>query len=96
MTNNSRDQANRELSYPSVEQTADGAINMAFTFHRRAIKYVRVTVQRDQRAVVEPRDAHIRAAAAAGNVVVVPASDEISAARVSSSPFHFLPGMLWQ
>ncbi|MHC2621314.1 putative neuraminidase [Bradyrhizobium huanghuaihaiense] len=43
MTNNSRDQTNRELSYPSVKQTADGAIHMAFTFHRRAIKYVRVT-----------------------------------------------------
>ncbi len=43
MTNNSRDQTNRELSYPSVKQTADGAIHMAFTFHRRAIKYVRVS-----------------------------------------------------
>ena len=41
--NNSRDQTNRELSYPSVKQTADSAIHMAFTFHRRAIKYVRVT-----------------------------------------------------
>ena len=43
MTNNSRDQTNRELSYPSVKQTADGAIHIAFTFHRRAIKYVRVS-----------------------------------------------------
>jgi predicted neuraminidase len=43
MTNNSRDQTNRELSYPSIKQTADGALHMAFTFHRRAIKYVRVT-----------------------------------------------------
>jgi predicted neuraminidase len=43
MTNNSRDQTNRELSYPSVKQTDDGAIHTAFTFHRRAIKYVRVT-----------------------------------------------------
>ena len=43
MTNNSRDQTNRELSYPSVKQTADGAIHTAFTFHRRAIKYVRVS-----------------------------------------------------
>jgi predicted neuraminidase len=43
MTNNSRDRTNRELSYPSVKQTADGALHMAFTFHRRAIKHVRVT-----------------------------------------------------
>jgi len=43
MTNNSRDQTNRELSYPSVTQTDDGAIHMAFTFHRRAIKHVRVS-----------------------------------------------------
>jgi predicted neuraminidase len=43
MTNNSRDRTNRELSYPSIKQTADGALHIAFTFHRRAIKYVRVT-----------------------------------------------------
>jgi predicted neuraminidase len=43
MTNNSRDRTNRELSYPSIKQTADGALHVAFTFHRRAIKYVRVT-----------------------------------------------------
>jgi predicted neuraminidase len=43
MTNNSRDQTNRELSYPSIKQTADGALHMAFTFHRRAIKHVCVT-----------------------------------------------------
>jgi len=43
LTNNSRDQSNRELSYPSVKQTADGALHMAFTFHRRAIKHVCVT-----------------------------------------------------
>jgi predicted neuraminidase len=43
MTNNSRDRTNRELSYPSIKQTADGTLHIAFTFHRRAIKYVRVT-----------------------------------------------------
>jgi predicted neuraminidase len=43
MTNNSRDRTNRELSYPSIKQTADGALHIAFTFHRRAIKYVRLT-----------------------------------------------------
>jgi predicted neuraminidase len=45
MTNPSRDQTTRELSYPSVKETADGAIHTAFTYHRRAIKYVRVTEQ---------------------------------------------------
>ena len=53
LTNNSRDQSNRELSYPSVKQTSDGALHMAFTYHRRAIKHVRVTepwVARDAKA----------------------------------------------
>jgi predicted neuraminidase len=43
MTNNSRDRSNRELSYPSIKQTSDGAIHMAYTHFRQAIKYVRVT-----------------------------------------------------
>lgn len=42
MTNNSRDQSNRELSYPSVKQSADGAIHVAYTHFRQAIKYVRL------------------------------------------------------
>lgn len=42
MTNNSRDRSNRELSYPSVKQTPDGAIHVAYTHFRQAIKYVRV------------------------------------------------------
>jgi predicted neuraminidase len=53
MTNNSRDQTNRELSYPSIKQTADGALHIAFTFHRRAIKYVRVTEAWVVRAAAE-------------------------------------------
>jgi predicted neuraminidase len=43
LTNNSRDGLNRELSYPSIVQTADGDIHVAFTYHRRYIKYVRLT-----------------------------------------------------
>ena len=43
MTNNSREKLNREYSYPSVKQGADGAIHIAFTYYRQAIKYVRVT-----------------------------------------------------
>ncbi|MFC4561085.1 exo-alpha-sialidase [Nocardiopsis mangrovi] len=43
MTNNSRDGLNRELSYPSVVQGPDGDLHIAFTYHRQAIKHVRVT-----------------------------------------------------
>ncbi|WP_431904585.1 sialidase family protein [Amycolatopsis thermoflava] len=43
MTNNSRDKLNRELSYPSIVQTADGNLHIAFTYFRQAIKYVRVS-----------------------------------------------------
>jgi predicted neuraminidase len=42
MTNNSREGLNRELSYPSVHQTPDGLLHVAFTYHRRAIQYVAV------------------------------------------------------
>jgi predicted neuraminidase len=40
LSNNSRDGVNRELSYPSVHQTPDGALHLAFTYHRRAIQHV--------------------------------------------------------
>jgi predicted neuraminidase len=40
LTNNSRDGLNRELSYPSVHQTVDGALHVAFTYHRKAIEHV--------------------------------------------------------
>jgi predicted neuraminidase len=42
LTNNSREGLNRELSYPSVHQTPDGMLHVAFTYHRRAIQYVTV------------------------------------------------------
>jgi predicted neuraminidase len=45
MTNNSRDKRNRELSYPSIKQAADGHLHMAFTYHRQAIKHVRVGME---------------------------------------------------
>lgn len=44
MTNNSTDRRNRELSYPSVHQMPDGSLNIAFTYHRQAIKHVRLAV----------------------------------------------------
>lgn len=42
MTNNSADQRNREYSYPSIVQSQDGALHIAFTWFRQKIKYVRV------------------------------------------------------
>lgn len=42
MTNNSTDKRNRELSYPSVHQMPDGSLHIAFTYHRQAIKHVRI------------------------------------------------------
>jgi predicted neuraminidase len=42
MTNNSREQLNREFSYPSVKQGPDGKLHVAYTYFRQAIKYVRV------------------------------------------------------
>lgn len=42
LTNNSRDGLNRELSYPVITQDSDGALDIAYTYHRRAIKHVRV------------------------------------------------------
>ena len=42
MTNNSRDRVNREFSYPTVVGSPDGALHVAYTYYRQAIKYVRV------------------------------------------------------
>jgi predicted neuraminidase len=41
MTNNSAEQRNRELSYPSIHQTADGTLQVAYTHHRQHIRHVR-------------------------------------------------------
>ena len=43
MTNNSQDKRNREFSYPSINQTPDGTLHIAYTWFRQAIKYVRVS-----------------------------------------------------
>ena len=40
LTNNSRDKLNRELSYPSICETPDGRLHIAYTYFRQAIKYV--------------------------------------------------------
>jgi predicted neuraminidase len=42
LSNNSRDGLNRELSYPSVLPGRDGDLHVAYTWHRRAIRYVHV------------------------------------------------------
>lgn len=42
MTNNSELQLNREYSYPTIKQTEDGIIHIAYTFFRQKIRYVRV------------------------------------------------------
>ncbi len=43
LTNNSKDGLNREFSYPSILVSPDGAIHVAFTYFRRAIKYIRLS-----------------------------------------------------
>jgi len=43
LTNNSKDRLNREFSYPSILQGPDGALHLAFTYWRQAIKHVRVS-----------------------------------------------------
>ncbi|KAJ5948247.1 hypothetical protein N7466_001262 [Penicillium verhagenii] len=42
LTNNSEKKLNRELSYPSILIQKDGTINIAFTFWRQRIKYIRI------------------------------------------------------
>ena len=43
MTNNSQQKLNREFSYPTIKQDADGQLHIAYTFYRQAIKYVRLS-----------------------------------------------------
>ncbi|UXN71000.1 exo-alpha-sialidase [Devosia neptuniae] len=42
LSNNSVDGRNKELSYPYLLEDGDGAIHLAYTYFRRAIKYVRL------------------------------------------------------
>jgi len=43
LSNNSRDGLNREFSYPSIHQGPDGGLNIAYTYFRQTIKYVKVS-----------------------------------------------------
>lgn len=40
LSNNALDGKNQELSYPAMVEGPDGRLHLAYTFHRRAIKYV--------------------------------------------------------
>jgi predicted neuraminidase len=42
LSNNALDGRNHELSYPAMVEGGDGTLHLAYTFHRRAIKYVRL------------------------------------------------------
>jgi predicted neuraminidase len=42
LSNDPVDGRNKELSYPAMVQGPDGYLHLAYTFHRRAIKYVRL------------------------------------------------------
>jgi predicted neuraminidase len=42
MTNNSKERANRELSYPSVYADGPKGVHIAYTYHRQNIKYVHI------------------------------------------------------
>ena len=43
LSNNSEDGRNQELSYPVLLEAPDGALHLAFTYKRRAIKHVRLS-----------------------------------------------------
>lgn len=42
LSNNSQEMRNREFSYPSIIEGPDGALHVAYTVYRRAIKHVRL------------------------------------------------------
>jgi predicted neuraminidase len=42
LTNNSVDGKNKELSYPFMLESDNGTLHVAYTYFRRAIKYVRL------------------------------------------------------
>jgi len=43
LTNNSIDGKNKEMSYPALSEGVDGSLDIAYTYHRRAIKHVHLT-----------------------------------------------------
>jgi predicted neuraminidase len=59
MSNNSAEHRNRELSYPSIHQTADGQLHVAYTRHRQHIRHV---VCNEAWVATLPADARLPAA----------------------------------
>jgi predicted neuraminidase len=49
LSNNSAEGVNRELSYPSILQDGHGRLHLAYTYHRRAIRYIRIDCPPDDR-----------------------------------------------
>ncbi|MHC1551155.1 sialidase family protein [Phyllobacterium sp. K27] len=47
LSNDSTDGRNKEMSYPWLLQETDGTMHLAYTYHRRAIKYVRLSPRWD-------------------------------------------------
>lgn len=47
LSNNSQQSLNREFSYPSIIEGPDGTLHVAYTYFRRAIKYVRIPVGKE-------------------------------------------------
>jgi predicted neuraminidase len=45
LSNDPLDGRNQELSYPAMVEAPDGSLQLAYTFHRRAIKYVHLAWQ---------------------------------------------------
>ena len=66
LSNNSRDGLNREYSYPSIHQGPDGALNIAYTYFRQAIKFVRVDPQWAYEGTTTPRRGRMSRSAARG------------------------------
>ncbi|MBS1302659.1 glycosyl hydrolase [Loktanella sp. SALINAS62] len=44
LKNDSVSGENREMSYPALSQASDGSLDLAYTYHRRAIKHVRLSL----------------------------------------------------
>lgn len=50
LSNDSTDGRNKEMSYPWLLEEPDGTMHLAYTYHRRAIKYVRLALGWDRAA----------------------------------------------
>jgi predicted neuraminidase len=67
LSNNSRDGANREFSYPTLLEGADGRLDIAYTYFRQAIKHVRLEAGWREATREESGTADARPASPAGH-----------------------------